>query len=525
MPGSDAGPGAQIMDNWFPTASSARLRRGLARYATLPNGATVRSVFTYVVGLQREIFAATDGGIWRVTNIEEAFTNIFTPDYENYLSPDGVDEAFGWASVPESENLWTAATDGDWVTLQFSTAGGTFLIGVNGTDEAFIYDGTDFTTLGVTFPSGSALTTADLSYAWAYKQRVYFVAKDSLDVYYLAVDSIGGELVKLPLGGVFNRGGSILFGQTWSLSSGGDGGLSEQNTFVTTEGEVAIYQGLSPDSAADWSKVGVYRVGTPMGKKAFVRAGGDLIIATTIGFIPLSRAIQMDYAALGIAAVSAKIADAWRDAVTMRGSSGWICEFWPEGSMILVAPPTLQNQEPVVFVTNSDTGAWTRFTAWRPTAMEAFQGALYFGSVNGAMQRAWSTGSDEGAPYTGTMIPLFNDLGTPGQRKVAKIARAVKLSRYPVREQVTATFDFSSRVPPVPDSPFVPVGNEWGNAIWGQSVWGASAPTDVTEDWRSVGGSGYAASVVLQVTSGAITPVDVELIRIDMSYEIADLIS
>lgn len=521
--GAASGPGAQVMDNWFPTASSARLRRGIVRIATMPDGLTVKSLFTYSLGASYKLFASTDGGIWDITDVQSAYDNILTPGGGDYLSP-GDDEAFGWDSVDPDDNLWTT-TNGDWTVIQFATAGGTFLVGVNGHDDGFLYDGTTFSALNVEFPDGVDLTSADLSFVWAYKKRIYFIQKNSLDVWYLTIDSIGGTLTKLPLGGVFNRGGSLIWGQTWSLASGGDGGLSEQNTFCTTEGEVAIYQGLSPDDASDWSKVGVYRVGKPMGKKAFIRAGGDLVIATTIGFIPLSKAIDMDYAALGIVAISSPIADEWRNTVSSRGGDGWVCELWGEGSMTVVSPPTLPNDDKVSFIANSDTGAWCRFTNWYPTAITIFNGQLIFGGPDGKVQRAWVGGNDEGDPYTGVMVPLFSDMGTPGQRKIGQVARAVKRSRYPAREQVNAIYDWDTNIPSSPDTEAIAIGNEWGNAIWGQSVWGAQQQTIVTEEWKSIAGSGYAVSLVLQVTSGAVVPLDVELVRMDLTYEAADIIS
>src|SRR3546814_14820442 len=93
------------------------------------------------------------------------------------------------------------------------------------------------------------------------------------------------------MAGIFGLGGSLLFGQRWSLSSGGDGGLSEQNAFVSTEGEVAIFQGLSPEDTQTWGEVGLYRVGRPWGKNAFISGSGDLAIATSVGLVPLSKAI------------------------------------------------------------------------------------------------------------------------------------------------------------------------------------------------------------------------------------------
>lgn len=656
-------PGAAILENWFPTPSTIRLRRGLQRRATLPDGLPVRSLFTYVLGEQQQLFAATDTGIWNVTTVAEPYPHIISPGEGLGLGTDD-GEFIGWGSV-DGLDVLTGTTNGDWITLQFSTTGGTYVIGVNGVDTGFIYDGTDFWpyvdggvsqmavtisgafedgedltgpakeryaltgvvgtfqvgetvtggtstetatvlsvgtdeilvgsasgpfTDGETITGGTSAATGDidgapvdetptatvtratsgflylidmsgvfaagdaivgdvsgsgtiddlpiliapgvegiasnrLSYVWAYKQRVWFIEKNSLNAWYLPVDQVGGEADAFPMGGVFNRGGSLLFGQNWSLDSGGEGGLSEQNVFVTTEGEVAAYQGLSPDDAQTWGKVGVYRIGKPLGKKAFIRAGGDLVIATSIGFIPLGQAIQRDYAALGTIAISNPIADEWRTAVTERGLNDWQCELWGEGSMVLVAPPTPGDMSPVVFVTNSDSAAWATFTGWHPISMEVFRGNLILGSTGGRVQNAWVGGADEGIPYTGTAMPLFNDLGAPGQRKFAEFARAVLRSAFPVIEKITARFDWSMSRPAVPNGANPPVQSVWDLGEWDSAVWNETILTTIQEQWRSIGGTGYAASVMLQVTSGATIPADVELVRLDYSYSQGDIVT
>lgn len=594
--GQNMPPGAAMLRNWFPTPQSVVLRRGLLRRATLPSGLTVKSVFTYVLGQQQQIFAANDDGIWNVTTVQDPYPQIISPEPGEAISPeDG--EVIGWGSV-DGLDVYAGTTSGDWVTLQFSTAGGTYLIGVNGVDDAFIYDGTDFWpyvdggvfsigvdasvpfvvgeivtggTSGATAevvrvsanglflyvkdvgggpfqlaetitgdidgvgevdavdalvaPGVTGLASNRMAYVWAYKQRIWFIERDTLNAWYLPVDQVGGTLTELPLGGVFNLGGSLLWGQTWSLDSGGDGGLSEQNVFVSTEGEVAAYQGLSPDDAASWGKVGVYRIGRPMGKKAFIRAGGDLVIATSIGFIPLGRAIGTDYAGLGLIAVSQPISEDWRQAVLQRGTENWQCELWGEGSMTLISPPVSSDADPVVFVANSDSGAWSVFTGWKPTAMEVFQGRIFFGSTDGAFQEAWVGGSDEGLPYTGAMMPLFNDLGGPAQRKIAQFARVVKRSSYEVGENVVARWDWNMTVPPAPNADVIPLGNEWDNAVWDEAIWDAERGSFISEQWRSVGGSGYSASVIVQVTSASSVPIDAEIIRIDFSYEQGDIVT
>jgi hypothetical protein len=416
--------------------------------------------------------------------------------------------------------------DGDWITVQFATAGGTFLRGVNGEDTSFVYDGVSFEeTPALTFASPDGALTSDvLFYVWAYKQRLFFLQKNSLDAWYLAVDQIGGELKKLPLGGVFGLGGSLLFGASWSTDAGEQGGLSEQCIFVTTEGEVAVFQGANPSSAEDWSKVGVYRIGRPLGKQAWIRDGGDLIIATSIGYVRLSEAINRELAALGPTAVSYPIEVAWNEAVDTRGSN-WHCEVWPSKQMAVIALPTEGEQPPAMFLANVRTGAWCRRLNWEGRCLLVFKERLFFGSEEGKVVEANVSGLDQGEVYTGVCVPLFDDLGSPASLKIAGLARVVGLAPVDVKTTVSMQVDYSVSLPSPPDAAPIPVGSEWGNAIWGTSVWGAAREMKPRQEWVGIAGSGYAFSPAFQITSGSVVSLDYELIRIEATYQTAEIVT
>lgn len=603
-PGEQGGAaGAAMLENWFPTATSIVLRRGSELYATLGLGdKPVTAMFTYVVGDIEQFFASNENTIYDVTSPNSPFN--LTLGIDDTTDEIGTDtgDVFGIGSTTDLE-VSSGYTGGNWVVVQFATAGGTFLIGVNGQDDGFIYDGVAFYPLvaggvralnydaetvpfvvggvltggtsaatgtifkvteltgttgtvyltGITgtfqnnetitgslggsatsdgvgtivtgtnysFPVGVALTTADLSYVWAYKTRLWFIQRNSLDAWYLDVDQISGELTLLPLGGVFNRGGSLVFGQTWSLDSGASGGLSEQNIFATSEGEVAVYQGDNPEDAATWGKVGVYRIGNPLGNKSFIRAGGDLIISTNIGFIPLSQAIQRDVAALTPAAVSFPIEVAWNTAVDSRVGD-WHAETWPEGQMVAIALPPDFNGNTGMFIANARTGAWANFTNWNGTCLDVFQGRLFFGSTDGRVVEAMVTGLDEGAAYTGRYLPLFDDFGLSAQLKAARMALPTIRSQGPVNVQVNCQYDFDLAIPAPPSAAAISAGSQWGIGVWGQSVWGGRADSIVTMGRDSLAGVGYRMATALQITSGSLVPLDAEVVSVQATYEPAD---
>lgn len=484
------GQGAAVLDNFFPRSSSVILRRGKAPYLTLP--ADPVSMFSYKNGQNKKLFSATSTSIYDISN-------------------------------PPAVSVLAGKTSGDWTVVQFATTGGVFLVGVNGSDAGFLYDGTTFTALGATF---TGLTTADMSYVWVYKNRLWFAQKNSMNAWYLPVDAIAGAATVFPLAGIFGKGGSLLFGQTWSLESGAAGGLSEQNIFVSTEGEVAVYQGNDPATAATWQKVGVYRIGTPLGKNAFLRGGGDLAIATSVGLVPLSKAISLDVTSLNVATVSYNIADAWSDAVNQRGLEGWSCEIWPELKMAFVSPPDLVGSTfPVAFVSNTETGAWCRFTNWRMLCMEVFDGQLYFGSPGGIVYAANQSGMDGAVPYTGVAMPLFEDLGTPASVKVGKMGRTVLRALAATSDETVMHVDFDLSMPAPPDANGGVSDNLWGTGTWGTSIWGAVTPEYINQQWKSIGGVGYTVSLSCQITSGSDAAIDAEIIRWDMTYTDAGLVT
>ena len=414
--------------------------------------------------------------------------------------------------APNEGTLWLTNKAGAAFQNNEALTGGGGSALVNGTE--------DVASTALTFPAGYDLTTADLSFVWVYKEALYFIEKNSLRAWYLEPDMVGGELKVYPLNGFLDRGGSLLWGQSWSLASSDSGGLSSQNVFTTTEGESAVFQGISP-SDASWSPVGVYRVGKPLGKHGFIRAGGDIVVATDVGDIALSKAVQVDYSVLAPNAVSYAINVDWNEAISQRGRN-WQCEVWPEGQMAIVIPPNEGSLEPVWFVSNANTGAWAAFRNWRAHCVLAWNGRLFFGSDDGLVIEAMVGGADMGKPYTGVYVPLFSDVGKPTANKAARMARVETKSRSHTTEKVSCLFDFDTNVPSPPDSTLVTVGNEWDNAVWDQSIWNAERGAVVTKRRHSVAGNGYRIAPVYQVTSGSSVPLDVEIITLDATFESSD---
>lgn len=497
QPARNKPQGAYMLENWFPTATGARMRGGSTKYATISED-DVTALFTYVNGGAQFFFAADGTAIYDISTV---------------LDPD----------VPPSADVDTL-TGGDWSVVQFSTPGGVFLRAVNGEDTPLVFDGSTWdTSPAITAGSTSLSSPALFTHVWAFKSRLFFILGGSLDAYYLPSDAIGGDVSVFPLGGVFTRGGSLLFGATWSLAT--NSGLVASCIFVTTEGEVAVYSGTDPSTADTWSLVGVYQIGRPLGKKAFIRAGGDIIIATDIGFVPVSLAVQRDVAALAPGAVSFPIEDEWNRQVSARYELTWQCETWPTGQLTLIAMPRPSGTTAQMLVANVRTGAWAVVTGWEAKCVAVYGKRAFFGSTGGRVIEMDVSGTDDGMPYTATYVPLFDNLDTASSLKTTLLARATYRAPREIIDQLSMQTDYAVDLPTSPDAAISQNSSLWGSAVWGDSTWGSSGEKQVFKRWQSCGGAGYALAPALQITSGDLSAPAVELISIEYTYIQGDIVS
>ena len=85
--------------------------------------------------------------------------------------------------------------------------------------------------------------------------------------------------------------------------------------------------------------------------------------------------------------------------------------------------------------------------------------------------------------------------------------------------------DYSTDMGVAPNAGQVNGGSVWGEGVWDQSTWGNNATEVVTQEPVSVGGSGYAISLGYQVSSGSIAPLDAKIVRLELTFETAELLT
>ena len=365
---------AVILDNWFPDTDKVTVRRGYSSYATGMTG-DVESLIEYVpLSGTGELFAANDGKIYDVT----------------------ATGAVGAAVV-------SGQTNDRWQHVNMGTSAGQFVRLFNGDDTPQLYNGSTWATTAIT---GSGLTAANLIWGNIHQKRLWTGEKNSMDAWYLSVNSVSGAATKFALGGIARLGGYIMAMGTWTRDAGD--GLDDVAVFITSEGEAIVYQGTDPASASTWGLIGVFRIGKPIGRRCVVKAGSDLVIVTQDGFMPLSAILTLDQSQARLASLSDQINRAVNDAVRDYGSLfGWQPILYPKATMLIFNIPQSAT-EFHQYVFNTITGAPCRFTENNAICFGLMNDNLYFGGTDGVVYKFDDGKSDGGSNIEADGLQAFH---------------------------------------------------------------------------------------------------------------------
>jgi len=293
--------------------------------------------------------------------------------------------------------------------------------------------------------------------------------------------------------------------------------------------------------------VGRYDLAPPMGKNAVMRAGGELLIATMEGIIPISAAITRDSAALSLAAITRTIEPEWKKEVLARRKP-WDMLKWPSHNMAIVALPTdassgtggfdagfdagfdvggdvTTGPAPYCFVVNVQTGGWTKYTNWNTRCLGLFEEWAYFGTTDGTVMKAEVSGSDDGHPYECVVVWQFDHLGDIGPTHLVQQLRTTFLASVPFTPKASLSTNYVIKLPAAPPAAANnPSGSEWDVGLWDVAVWDAQGLKHVTTRWTSAGRTGFCIAPQVQVLCGQLLAPDAELISLEVTYEHGGLV-
>jgi len=511
-------PGAAlVLDNWAPTMKGIKLRGGCITWATLPETTPVISMFQFISGNNQRMYAGNLNKLYDVT-------------------------------APTPTMIKSGQTSGNYVASQLANQSGDHMLVANeGGDYLLHFDGTTWTTLNasqittnpVITPPPSCATGHNLTYVWKYRGRYFFVEGGTMNAWYLPTNAFQGQLNLIPLAGAATKGGKLLCGFTWSLDAGD--GIDDKCVFLTDQGELLIFTGSDPSTVANWRQEGRYQTSVPLGMNAYTAVGGDILIATVDGIIPISASITKDSTQLELAAITRAIKPMWRDMVNAKRSYPWTLCKWDEYGGMFVTYPGGNPGSWYCGVVNIATGAWTRFIGWDAMCFCRMRGDMFFGTQTGKIMQADRTGYDDGVPYTATMVGGWEMFSSQSSTLVWRQARASFSARAgePFQPQLSCTTDYVIVIPTPPSAaPDPGILDVWDQGLWGYAgsgsappsapdiaqyaQWDQAAPSKPTvrnTGWVSIGYTGFSHAPICQVTVAQQAPPEVELISIAATFE------
>lgn len=478
---------AVYLTNWWPSQTSVNVRDGYSNHETgLPD--QVETLLVYA-GATDKLFAISNKNIYDVT----------------------AGGAVGAAVV-------SGLTNSRSQYVNVSTAGGAFMLTVNGADKLRGYNGAAWWTDGDGAHDITGLDTATCVQINLFKNRVWFIQNNSLNAYYLPTSAIAGAAVAFPLQGVARLGGYLVAAATWTIDAGY--GMDDNLVFVTSKGEIIVYAGTDPTLPATWSLIGVWQLGAPIGRRCFQKYGGDVILISQDGLVPLAAGLQSSRLDPRVTLTN-KIQYAISTAVTLYGANfGWDITYFAKANMLLLNVPVAAGFQQQ-FVMNTITQAWANFTSWNGNCFAIYKDNLYFGG-NLVVGHAWNTQADAGVNIAANAKQAFNYCGDP-----VKIKRFTMIRPYIVtnggtpglQAAINIDFDDSDPYASANLNPTPSTGGVWGVGLWGSMQWGASSV--VQKNWQGTVGTGYNVAPRLKaITNGLST----QWMATDLVFELGGIL-
>ena len=383
---------------------------------------------------------------------------------------------------------------------------GTYVITVTGA-SAFTYtmataptaDATvvgTYTVLGITGVNSNVFVNVNMC-----QNRLFFVQKNTMTFWYLPVESIGGAALDFPLGAIARSGGFLQAMGTWTLDAGY--GVDDLSAFVTSMGEVIVYKGTNPSDANAWSEVGVWQLGQTFSRRCFYKFGGDLLLLTQDGLVPMSGALQSSRLDPRIN-LTDKIFYAVSQAATeFYAEFGWQINYFASENMLILNIPVGTGYEQ--YVMHTITKSWARFTGVNAICWEVSGDNKIFFGGNGFVAQFYSQTSDAGSNIVATAQQAYSYFESRGQLKRFTLVRPIIQSDNglpTVLCGISTDFDTQPLTNQIAFNPSVLDVGVWDTAKWDDANWGGALIT--SKLWQGVTGTGFAGSVNINVASQGI---------------------
>ena len=460
---------ALIMSNFFPTVEKVTLRDGYTSFCTGIGTGNVETLVEHNAGANRQLLAIGSNG------------TLYQIDSGTAVSKK------------------TGLANGRAESIEFNN--NTIFV-PSGANVPFSWDGSSASDLSITLSDSVNANT--LTGVHAHKNRVYYWTGTSQNFYHSAtVDTFQGNFTKFPVGLVGTFGGNIIMINTLTIDGGE--GVDDLLCIIMTSGEVLLYSGSNP--ASDFALVGTFRIAEPINeKRAIAKLGGDVVVMTKEGYLPLSQVVRQDIVGNKAAAISEKIRGTVISQVKATGTTtGWQIFVSPDGDKVIFNYPTGDTDPFNQHVFNPIIRAWCIFENMPAHVWGQFNGDTFFGSASGVVFKVGGD-ADNGADITGDLATAYNYFGDRGGVKRFSSVQPI------LDGETTIDFSFgvgvdlgSPRAIEVTEVSFASNLAAWDVATWDNFFWADTTGAGVTKRRKAVNRLGYSSALRIKVATSTQT--------------------
>jgi len=473
--------------NLTPGEYGLRVRLGEREWVT-GLGSEVRSLipFTGSTASANRLFAVTVAGIWDVTSSTTTPTQLVTFGTQ--------DDDAGWG-----------------VSKVMVTAAGHFLFYADESNGLYIYtESSD--TWAVASIAGVAASAIAFVAVW--KSRVWLVEKGTGLGWYLETNAISGVAAPFNFGAHFAHGGDLR--GLWSWTYDGGAGIDDSLVAVSGGGDVLIYQGTNPADIDTFGAKGFWFIGgVPKGRRIASDAGGELLVMSTTGLLPMSRLTVGGSNQVSAQYATEKIGNLWNKLmISTANLSGWAMAIHPlDATLLVIVPvgPGLATRQ-LAMSLNAPSKGWSEYRDLNMTsAAVAYAGTLYYGTpegtvriMDGYVDGITLADPNSYAAIQWSLLTSFQNLGTPNQKRMMDVRTTFISEGAPPPYAIEARYRWDiAEIGTTPSDAAAPGTALWDTATWDDSDWAPEYSS--SQQIRGLTGMGPEVALAVRGTAAART--------------------
>lgn len=478
------------------TTYGLKVRPGYAEWANGYTGDQVKTIIPYEGtaedGTEDKLFACTSVGIYDITSSTTTPTLVLS-----------------WG---------TSSSDAGWCSYEvFTNDAGARILMVCDLENGFnIY--TESSGLW-SVPTITGATAGNLVFVLSFKNRVWFIEKDTNSAWYTDVGTYSGTVTKFNFGNKFRYGGYLKTLHNWTLDSGV--GPDDYLVATSSAGDVIVYAGTNPSSSSTWGSIGSFFVGKfPAGRRVGCPVGGDLYLLSSYGIISAKDLLAGKNPFTMEGSISYKIN---KDLNTAIGndidSMGWEIKMLPDMGRVVVTTPKQTNQAYTQFVYEVNLQAWSLWSGVPMVTVETFGGDIY---IAGALKVHKLTGTldnitlsaPDPQPIYWSLLTAYNEFGSQQMNKMVEFIRPRFIAEGQPSYKVKAFYDYDLGT--LTQATAAGSGTDlWDGGVWDTAIWGGGS-----DKFQALQG-GYGMGRTVAIAMSGATTLSATLVDIGVMFRTA----